>query len=287
MLDDLRLFVEVSRRGSFAKAAQDLGVGAPTLSKRVTALEQQLGYALLQRSARGITLTNHGQTIIDNMASELLALQAQCDALTGLEAKSFHLLCPQNLMIGPLYDALQSFQSRYPALQLHVEPANSLELLSQKRFDLAIRVGELDDSSVYQKRLGQIAVKALAAKHIANAQSLFLPFRRSQLPATESWQTLLAKYKHISYVGDITLVRKLVGAGNGAGVLPMTEIAALLAHANNTAFCYVDECQFTRNVYALWPNQRIPPKHVGAFIDLLQRQCQRLGYMQGEVLALG
>ncbi|ASD68709.1 LysR family transcriptional regulator [Pseudoalteromonas piscicida] len=285
MLDDLRLFVEVSRRGSFAKAAEDLGIGAPTLSKRMLALEEKLGYPLLLRSARGLALTNHGQAVVDKMAESLLALQAQSEALSTLEASTFHLLCPQNLMIGPLYTALQSFQAQHPEIQLHVEPANSVALLSQKRFDLTVRVGELDDSSVYQKRLGQIAVRAVVAKEIATTQTLFLPFKASQLPATDEWRALLAQFSHVSYVGDITLVRKLVGSANGAGVLPMTEIAALAAQSQ-TAFSYIGDWQFTRSIYALWPNQRTPPTYTRDFIKLLQMRCQELDYLQGAVIAL-
>ncbi|WP_440054524.1 LysR family transcriptional regulator [Pseudoalteromonas sp. T1lg65] len=285
MLDDLILFIEISRRGSFAKAAAHLGVGAPSLSKRVLALEERLGYPLLIRSARGLTLTNHGQTIVDNMADPLLALQAQSDALPRLEVESFNLLCPQNLMIGPLYEALQSFQTRYPRLKLHVEPANNIELLSQKRFDLTIRVGESSDSSVFQKRLGQIVVKAIVAKQSQDSTTLFLPFKMSQLPATNEWRTLLARFDQISYIGDITLVRKLVGSGNGAGVLPMTEIAELISSPSE-AFSYLSDCQFTRNVYALWPSQRVPPVHTRDFIEALQAQCQKLSYLQGQVLKL-
>ncbi|MDW7551229.1 LysR family transcriptional regulator [Pseudoalteromonas sp. SCSIO 43201] len=285
MLDDLRLFIEISRWGSFAKAAEELGIGAPTLSKRMLALEDKLGYPLLLRSARGLRLTNHGQAVVDEMADPLLALHAKSETLSTLEAKTFHLLCPQNLIIDPLYDALQSFQSQHPDIQLHVEPANSVALLSQKRFDLAIRVGELEDSSVYQKRLGQITVRVVVAKEIATTQTLFLPFKASQIPATDEWLTLLAQFNHVSYVGDITLVRKLVGSENGAGVLPMTEIAALRAHSK-TAFKYIGDCQFTRNIYALWPNQRIPPAHTKDFIEQLQAQCQALDYLQGAVLSL-
>ncbi|MBD1584287.1 hypothetical protein [Pseudoalteromonas sp. S16_S37] len=66
---------------------------------------------------------------------------------------------------------------------------------------------------------------------------------------------------------------------------PMSEVAQLTAHSQG-AFKYVGDCQFTRNVYALWPNQRIPPMHVSEFITLLLKCSQGLGYLQGEVLSL-
>ncbi|MCG7535724.1 LysR family transcriptional regulator [Pseudoalteromonas sp. OOF1S-7] len=278
MLDDLLLFVEVARRGSFAKAAEALALSAPTLSKRLAALEARLGYSLMIRSARGVLLTSHGHAVYDKVAAQLLALDAECTELLNPQIRVFHLLCPQNLINGPLYSVVESFQRTYPDLTLHIEPDNSNVLLSQKRFDVIIRVGTLQDSSCFHSRVGQIGVKCVVSAQAGEVSTLFMPFKAEQIPDSASWQALLAHFDQASYVGDITLARQMVSSGLGAAILPMTEVAEL-----NTSFCYVGEWQHMRPVYALWANDQKPPAMAQAFIDLLRQACQSSSVLQGNL----
>lgn len=71
-LDDLRLFAEVAKRGSIGATAQERGLSQPSVSRRMTALERQLGVPLLSRTRRGTTLTSNGRVVVD-WAETLLA----------------------------------------------------------------------------------------------------------------------------------------------------------------------------------------------------------------------
>ncbi|AZZ96935.1 LysR family transcriptional regulator [Pseudoalteromonas sp. R3] len=278
MLDDLLLFVEVARRGSFAKAAEALALSAPTLSKRLGTLEARLGYSLMIRSARGVLLTSHGHTVYDKVSTQLLALDAQCTELLNPQVRAFHLLCPQNLINGPLYSVVESFQRAYPDLTLHIEPDNTNVLLSQKRFDVIIRVGTLQDSSCFHTRVGQIGVKCVVSALAGEISTLFMPFKAEQIPDSASWRSLLARFDQVSYVGDITLARQMVSSGLGAAILPMTEVAQL-----DQPFHYLGEWQHMRPVYALWANTRKPPAMVQIFVDQLKSFCASSKVLQGEL----
>ncbi|MCF2907744.1 LysR family transcriptional regulator [Pseudoalteromonas sp. DL2-H2.2] len=279
MLDDLLLFVEVARRGSFAKAADALSLSAPTISKRIAALEARLGYSLLNRSARGVLATSHGQVVYEKMAPSLLALQADSTALLSPQVSAFHLLCPQNLINGPLYPVVESFQRTHPDLVLHIEPDNTNVLLSQKRFDVIIRVGTLQDSNCYHTRIGEIALKCVVPEQAKETNTLFMPFKKEQIPDSALWRDLVSRFDHLSYVGDITLARQMVASGLGAAVLPMTEVAEL-----NKPFSYVGEWQHVRPVYALWANAQQPPPLTQAFITLLRQAGQCSDVLRGNLV---
>jgi len=143
MLDDLHLFIEIARRKSMSQTAKDLGLNLSTLSRRIQALEEKLAEPLLQRTARGIVLTTKGESLYNELGEQVLALSSQLEQLNDSPAaKEFYLLCPQNIIAGPLMGAVNQFAMANTTLNLHIYPSNANSQLSQKRFDLAIRIGE-------------------------------------------------------------------------------------------------------------------------------------------------
>ncbi len=284
MLDDLHLFIEIARRKSMSQTAKDLGLNLSTLSRRIQALEDKLGEPLLQRTARGIVLTAKGETLYDELGQQVLALNSQLKQLNDSSgAKDFYLLCPQNIIAGPLMSAINQFALANPALNLHIYPSNANSQLSQKRFDLAIRVGEQQDSSYFQKRLGAIAIKLIVKKG-APTSRLVLPYSESQLPSG-LLTTLKNEFEQISFCFDITIARKMIEAGYGVGILPMSEISCIKDTHN---FSYVETPHSipARPIYALWAHSRTPSANAQLLIEQLQTSIAGSPSLQGEVLAL-
>ncbi|MGX1113946.1 DNA-binding transcriptional LysR family regulator [Pseudoalteromonas sp. MBR-15] len=284
MLDDLHLFIEIARRKSMSQTAKDLGLNLSTLSRRIQALEDKLGEPLLQRTARGIVLTAKGETLYDELGQQVLALNSQLKQLNDSSgAKDFYLLCPQNIIAGPLMSAINQFALTNPALNLHIYPSNANSQLSQKRFDLAIRVGEQQDSSYFQKRLGAIAIKLIVKKE-APASRLVLPYSESQLPSG-LLTALKNEFEQISFCFDITIARKMIEAGYGVGILPMSEISCIKDTRN---FSYVETPHSipARPIYALWAHSRTPSANAQLLIEQLQTSIAGSPSLQGEILAL-
>ncbi|QLJ10252.1 LysR family transcriptional regulator [Pseudoalteromonas sp. JSTW] len=284
MLDDLHLFIEIARRKSMSQTAKDLGLSLSTLSRRIQALEDKLGEPLLQRTARGIVLTAKGETLYDELGQQVLALNSQLKQLNDSSgAKDFYLLCPQNIIAGPLMSAINQFALANPALNLHIYPSNANSQLSQKRFDLAIRVGEQQDSSYFQKRLGAIAIKLIVKKG-ASTSRLVLPYSESQLPSG-LLTALKNEFEQISFCFDITIARKMIEAGYGVGILPMSEISCIKDTHN---FSYVETPHSipARPIYALWAHSRTPSANAQLLIEQLQTSIAGSPSLQGEVLAL-
>lgn len=282
MLDDFLLFVEVARRGSYAQTAQDLSISAPTLSKRITALEQRLGESLFIRSSRGVNLTSYGADLYKNYGHMARDLNAKLGNSQQRMPSHFAVHCPQNIMEGQLYPALETFMQRKELANTNVTiaPSNTNILLSQANFDLAIRIGEQKDSAFYQKRIGAIAVCAVRAKHCTNDNCLITPY--SSMPSAQfnEKQLQVTTDKRIA-VHDITIARKFVASGLGIGILPCTEITELSKDVNGE-FEYLSDVLFTRSVYALWANSPKPTKLAQLLIEELEDRVKLVPELQGK-----
>lgn len=286
MLNDIYLFIELARRKSMSQTAKDLNLNLSTLSRRIQTLEEKLGAPLLQRSARGIVLSAAGQHIYDSLAENVLSLSSQVNQVINKQntVEEFYLLCPQNIISGPLIPAITAFQTTQKHLNLHIYPSNMNSQLSQQRFNLAIRVGEQHDSSFYQKRLGTIATALIVKKQSESKNRLILPYTNKQLsPALIS--ELKNSFENITYCYDITIARQLVQSGVGTGLLPMSEIASL---TNKHQFEYVDLNMTlpSRPIYALWSHSRTPSSSTNTLIELIQDCIATQPSLQGQIITL-
>lgn len=284
MLDDFLLFVEVARRGSYAKTAHDLKVTAPTLSKRIQSLEDQLGDSLFIRSSRGVKLTSFGKGLFDQLGEQALDLHSAISQSSGHESVSFVLHCPQNLMTGLLYPAIEKFVLEKTQVNLVIESANSNVLLSQTSFDLAVRVGKQKDSGFYQKRIADVAVCLVARRDNIHKDRLIVPYSNSQLQGSELAR-IEKLYAQKNVVNDITLVRKLVASGAGVGLLPMTEVSALNDSLPGQIE-YQSDLIFTRPAYVLWANKSKPTALASFLIRSIEECVQNTPALQGKMIEL-
>lgn len=284
MLDDFLLFVEVARRGSYAKAAHYLNITAPTLSKRIQLLEGQLGDSLFIRSSRGVKLTGFGKGLFDQLGESVLDLHSAISQSREQDTISFVLHCPHNLMTGPLYPAIEKFVLEKPQVNLVVESGNSNVLLSQTSFDLAVRVGKQKDSSFFQKRIADVAVCLVARRDNIYKERLIVPYSGAQLQGSELAE-IEKCYAQKSVVNDITLVRKLVASGAGVGLLPMTEISALNSSLLGQIE-YQSDLIFTRPAYVLWANKSKPTRLANFFIQAIEECVQNIPALQGKMIDL-
>lgn len=154
--DDLRLFVTVVENGSFSRAAEQLGVATSVVSRSVKKLEGKLGVSLLTRTTRQLSLTQEGERYfrrVQKLLQEMLDAEEELleDHLSPqgdlrIDAASpviLHLLMP---MIKP-------FRQRYPGLTLSLVSSESFINLIERKVDVAIRAGNLDDSSLRARPL--------------------------------------------------------------------------------------------------------------------------------------
>jgi DNA-binding transcriptional LysR family regulator len=154
--EELEAFVAVVDHHSFSMAADRLGVAKSSLSKRVSELEKRLGVQLMQRTTRKLSLTDSGrhfyQRAINLLADLNEAEQIVSDAQVGLSGR-IKLAAPLGLGVGQLSKPLSEFMQLHPRIEIDLDLNDRQLDLVDEGFDLAIRVGELEDSSLIARKL--------------------------------------------------------------------------------------------------------------------------------------
>jgi DNA-binding transcriptional LysR family regulator len=164
-LDDIRAFVEVADSGGFARAARRLGLSKSIVSRRVTRLETELGARLLARTTRGISPTEAGLEFQARGKRILAELDAAREAVAhGGEAAvgQLRISAPVSF-VEHLSPVLAELAARHPKLSVDAAYADRYVDLVSERFDAAVRIGTLEDSSLIARRLAPIRKGLLAS----------------------------------------------------------------------------------------------------------------------------
>ncbi|WP_244061794.1 LysR family transcriptional regulator, partial [Aeromonas caviae] len=152
----LPAFVAVVESGTFSGAARQLGLSKSVLSKKVSQLEQALGCQLLYRTTRSLTLTEAGERYFETVRHAVRLASDGEDAIGALQSAPRGLLRVTVPMvygrrhIAPL---VPEFLALHPEVQLQLEMSDARQDLVAEGFDVAVRIGELEDSSLVARRL--------------------------------------------------------------------------------------------------------------------------------------
>ncbi|WP_139417994.1 LysR family transcriptional regulator [Agromyces laixinhei] len=140
-LEQLRSFVEVARFGNFTRAAEELYLAQPSLSRQIAALEHDLGTQLFHRARGGSTLTIAGESLLPlarRMLADAESVRRELAELAGLERGRVRLGATPTLCISLVAEVLSAFHAEHPAIELHLSEQGSRRLLDE------LAGGELD-----------------------------------------------------------------------------------------------------------------------------------------------
>jgi DNA-binding transcriptional LysR family regulator len=156
VFDRMGLFVEVVDAGSFSAAGRRRGLAASSVARSVAALEDDLGVRLLNRTTRKLSLTEAGRLYHERSRRILNEVEDAKLSVTQLEAAprgTLRLSVP--MVFGRLHvaPALAEFLACYPALRIDLVMTDAFVDLVEEGIDLAVRIGELQDSSLIARRL--------------------------------------------------------------------------------------------------------------------------------------
>jgi DNA-binding transcriptional LysR family regulator len=165
--NDLLLFARVVEDGSFSRAGERLGLPKSTVSRRVAALESQLGERLLLRTTRKLNLTDFGHAVLDHarqVADEVDAASALAQHRQAQPSGRLRVSMPGDFATVVLGRVLAEFVERYPAISLELDLSPRRVDLIGENFDVALRMGELgDDSSLAARRVATFSHGLYAA----------------------------------------------------------------------------------------------------------------------------
>ncbi|MGD1856310.1 MAG: LysR family transcriptional regulator [Leptolyngbyaceae cyanobacterium] len=156
-LPELIALVESVNNSSFSAAARSLGTTPSAISKRVARLEDRLGVRLLQRTTRSLSLTAEGAIYYERVSRLLQELDDVNDSVISGSRPQGKLTVSASLDFGQrfLVQLLPIFLAKYPEIQVNLRLTERLVDLVAEGIDVAIRLGELDDSSLICRHLGK------------------------------------------------------------------------------------------------------------------------------------
>lgn len=158
-LENMQIFAKVVEAGSITKAAEQLNLAKSAVSKRLNELEQRLGVKLINRTTRKSSLTEAGITYfrqsklildeVDELNGKISSTQQNLNGILKLAA-------PLSFGVLHLVSALDQFAALYPELRLDINFSDRKIDLIEEGFDLAIRIGKLQDSTLQARAIAPI-----------------------------------------------------------------------------------------------------------------------------------
>ena len=295
-LNDVAIFVQVVRCGSFAEAARRLGVPPNTLSRRVQQLEAQLGTRLMQRSTRHLTLTSAGLVFLERCSGAVEGLMDAGEELQAVNQEPSGLVrvaAPADFFDFFAMEWLTEFLTAHPKVRVDFVLSDGRADLIADRIDVALRGGILEDSSLFARKVldagndGLVASPAYVARQGVpdTLQDLAghdcLVFGHPSGKATWRVTGPDGAQAEVQVSGRFSgntaqALRKAALAGLGIALLPST-----LTQRDLRAGLLVPVLPEYRRqghgVHMVYPSRRYLPLAVSAFMELV---ISKMGAMQ-------
>ncbi|YAF60405.1 Transcriptional regulator [Pseudomonas sp. E102] len=165
LIEAMQMFVAVVEHGSYTRAAEALSVHRPALSKNIRNLEHELGVQLLHRTTRRVNTTPAGDEFYDRSRKLLAELADTLDWFSPTRPPRGKLRIDMQTVLGHavIIPRLPEFMERYPGLEISLGATDNLNDLIAEGIDCSVRLGDLDDSSLVAKRIGEVALVTCAA----------------------------------------------------------------------------------------------------------------------------
>ena len=155
-ISDLDIFARVARTGNMSAAGREMGLSPAVVSKRVSLLEDRLGARLFQRTTRQLTLTETGEGYFKRVVDILSLVEEAEDSVSRRNTKPRGVLkisAPTSFSRLHIAPHIPAILAKYPDIEIEMHLTDHFVDIIREGFDLAIRIGELEDSSLVARKL--------------------------------------------------------------------------------------------------------------------------------------
>ena len=288
--NEAAVFVKVVQAGGFSAAARQLGLPTSTVSTRVSRLERRLGITLLQRTTRRLHLTEAGTAYYHHASmglGHMLEAEAAVDEARQQPQGRLKVTAPADLGDVLLAGLIERTQREYPALEVELLLTDRYLDLVAEGVDVAVRTGDLRDSSLIAKSLGTIHWAVFAspdylkqAAPLEEPQDLhahcclqFTPMGRDAWDLSNGRNTVTIPLAGRIMANSIGVVKTMVAGGQGVALLP--DFICKTEQAAGDLVRVLSDWQGRADpVHLVYPRQRFMPPKLRAFIDLAQAELR-------------
>ncbi len=286
-LNEILVFTRVVQAGSFTAAARALGMPKSSVSRKVTSLEDRIGARLLQRTTRKLGLTDAGRLYFERASRIVAEIEEADEAISRMQAAPRGLLrVTAPLSFGILGPIVAGFLRRHAEVQIDMVCTDRRVDLVDEGFDLAIRAGVLDDSTLVARPLGGIRRILVAApgylrKHGSPRAPADLvdhacvAFAAGAAPGV--WElrrgdrAAEVRVRPRFSVNDLDLMVEAARSGIGIALIPEFVCTADL-DAGRLRRVLADWCSSVTPVHAVYPTARHLSPKVVAFVEALRAE---------------
>lgn len=290
-IEAMQAFVAVVDAGSFVGAADRLNQSKAVVSKHIAQLEQSLGARLLHRTTRRLSMTPEGETFLARSREMLVQWQEAADEVSHqvIQAKGrLRVNAPVSygmLVLAPLWP---TFMDRHRAVLLDITLSDRVADLVDEGFDLAIRIGELRDSTLVSRSLGSTRLMACASpayladkgapqepeqlrKHRVLGYSLLSSGDVWSFTRLSDGQRREVKISPVMVSNNGDACREAAIQGQGIALQPDFLIRDDLAHGRLVEVMPGWQSR-TLGIHAVYPSRRHLPAKVRLLVEYLQQQ---------------
>jgi DNA-binding transcriptional LysR family regulator len=287
LLDNLALFLRIVEKGGMAAGGREMGLSPATVSERLAALENHYGARLLNRTTRSISLTEEGRELIAG-AQRLLAEAEELESRVRLGvdriAGPIRLSAPSDLGRNRLAPIIDRFLEQHPEVSVDLHLSDGYVDTAAMGLDLALRYGDLADSSLIVKRLADSArIVCAAPEYLRHAGTPRHPndlehhnclLMRFGADTDQTWpfeidgkrQAITVRGNRIANDGD--LIRQWALKGCGIVRKSQWDVKADLDEGRLVPLLREYEVP-ALGLQMVWPASRSQPRRVRALIDAL------------------
>lgn len=288
-------FITVATEGSFARAADRLGVGRSAVSRSVQKLENQLGARLFSRTTRSTSLTSEGELFFENCRPGvdriLQALEEMRDLREGPPRGQLRISSTHGFGRKVLAPLMAEFRLRYPGIGIELMLDERTVDLAVDRIDVAFRDGRLDDCQVIAKQLIPMQMIVCASPDYARRHGLPQTIEELEAHACinrrlangrmEGWNFKVDGRPHsVMPQGDIVLndddlMMHAALEGQGLAQMPAYQVCDAL-RSGALVTCLGQFAPDDRGHYLCYLSRQQLPKRIRVFIDFVTTQVRAL-----------
>lgn len=283
----LEAFTAVVESGGFQAATQRLGIAKSVISRRISQLEKNLNSRLLRRTTRRISVTDEGQQFYQR-AIQILADLEEAELETSYTTEEIRgkikIAAPLSFGLAHLSNATNDFMLKHPAVEIELDLNDRNVNLVEDGFNMAVRIGLLEDSTLVARKIGLSRSVTCASKAYLDQHGQpetptdlknHIGLQYSNIGYTQQWQFQAADGKPLQGQPHIRMRSNngevlAEAAVNGLGITSAPTFI-LSKYIRSGELLPVLE-NFERKpvgIYAVFPPGRLTPRRVKAFADHL------------------